>query len=182
VVYPQSKTYLKPFNIEQVAALGGEMIAIRSNVLPICYAQAKKIVGSMDGRLLPFGMECHESINAIAAEAATVPVSLCCRGTLIVPCGSGVTLAGVLRGLPVKPRSIIGVSSGRSVLNIEKCIRRYVDTSKLKIVAPSMPYDKFPLIDCPFPVDPYYDLKAWKFLSDNVAQLVEPILFWNIGG
>lgn len=183
VVYPQSKTCPKPFAVEQARALGADVIAIRSNVLPICYSQARKIVADMDGRLLPFGMECPESINAIAAEAATVPDSLCRRGTLIVPCGSGVTLAGVLRGLHVRPKSVIGVSSGRSVMNIKKCIKRYVDAiGDLEIVAPSMPYDRFPLMDCPFPVDPYYDLKAWKFLSDNVARFGEPILFWNIGG
>ncbi|GAG18142.1 unnamed protein product, partial [marine sediment metagenome] len=26
-----------------------------------------------------------------------------------------------------------------------------------------------------------YDLKAWKWLVDNMSSLRKPILFWNIG-
>jgi hypothetical protein len=34
-------------------------------------------------------------------------------------------------------------------------------------------------VACPFPCDPYYDLKAWKWLTAREPR--EGILFWNIG-
>ena len=36
-------------------------------------------------------------------------------------------------------------------------------------------------VDCPFPCNPYYDRKAWKWLLDKLPKLKQPILFWNIG-
>jgi hypothetical protein len=36
-------------------------------------------------------------------------------------------------------------------------------------------------IDCPFPCNPYYDLKAYKWMQENIELLERPILFWNIG-
>ena len=36
--------------------------------------------------------------------------------------------------------------------------------------------------DAPFPIDLFYDSKAWQWLVENINKLEEPILFWNIGG
>jgi hypothetical protein len=32
----------------------------------------------------------------------------------------------------------------------------------------------------PFPMHPYYDLKAWRWLESG-PRLADPVLFWNIG-
>jgi len=34
---------------------------------------------------------------------------------------------------------------------------------------------------CPFPCNPYYDRKAWRWLAENINSLAKPLLFWNIG-
>jgi hypothetical protein len=36
-------------------------------------------------------------------------------------------------------------------------------------------------IDADFPINPYYDAKAWRWLQTNVSSLPKPTLFWNVG-
>jgi hypothetical protein len=132
--------------------------------------------------MLPFGLDCRESVYAVAKEAARVPISLL-SGTIVLCCGSGVTLAGLLIGLRKLPRRLIGISSGRSGAKISACVHRYMATLPpcVELVEALMPYDSRPAIECPFPAHPNYDLKAWKYLQENVKDMTHPILFWNIG-
>ena len=62
--------------------------------------------------------------ECLRREAARVPPDLC-RGTVVLCCGSGVTLAGLLIGLKQLPQKLIGISSGRSVTKI----RAYIITT-----------------------------------------------------
>jgi hypothetical protein len=140
-------------------------------------------VNDRGGFMLPFGLECPEAVEAVKQEANRIPPEFIKGGTLVVCCGSGVTLAGLLSGLPVLPRKIIGVSSGRSLNKIVACLRRYVKRLPrcLELYDASMPYSLALSFPCPFPAHPNYDLKAWKFLLDNLQNCRKPILFWNIG-
>jgi hypothetical protein len=53
--------------------------------------------------------------------------------------------------------------------------------SGLTLMDPGWDYSKPSLAECPFPCHPYYDLKAWQWLTENIDQLKGNILFWNIG-
>jgi hypothetical protein len=88
-----------------------------------------------------------------------------------------------LRGFSARPHRIVGVSSGRSLDNIRRCVRRYVPEipKYLDLREAEMPYKTASSYPCPFPSNPYYDLKAWKYLAENRAQFRGPLLFWNIG-
>lgn len=131
--------------------------------------------------MLPFGLDCEAAVREVAREAARTPASLA-SGTLVLSCGSGVTLAGLLMGLPVHPRSVIGVSSGRSVANIRRCIESYVRLCCAVCLVPArMTYYDSPPIECPFPAHPNYDLKAWHLLVQEIGSFIDPVLFWNIG-
>lgn len=132
--------------------------------------------------MLPFGLECREAVLAVAREAATVPVELA-SGTIVLCCGSGVTLAGLLTGLAASPKKIIGLSSGRSLGKIRACVQRYVNEipHQLELLPARMPYDSVSSTRCPFPAHPNYDLKAWQLLKECVSELAQPVLFWNIG-
>jgi hypothetical protein len=134
--------------------------------------------------MLPFGMECPEAVEAVASEAGLVPPELVNGGTVILSCGSGVTLAGLVQGLQGNPRQIIGISSGRSVTQIRRCVSRHIGgvPDNVQLVSPTMPYHDAPVIACPFPCDPHYDLKAWQHLDVNLDNYPDPILFWNVGG
>jgi 1-aminocyclopropane-1-carboxylate deaminase/D-cysteine desulfhydrase-like pyridoxal-dependent ACC family enzyme len=183
VSYPIRKGCVVPKPVKIAASLGADVVPIRGNHVSICYAQITKLVTERGGIMLPFGLDCHESVAAVAQEAATVPVDLLKSGTVVLCCGSGVTLAGLLLGLPALPRRFVGISSGRSVAKILACVSRYVPQlpRSVELHPATVPYDCALEFSCPFPSHPNYDLKAWKFLADNIDSLRDPVFFWNVG-
>ncbi len=182
VSYPTRKGTDTPAPVAAAKLLGADVLPLRGNHVSICYAQAKRHVENNGGRMLPFGLECESAVAGVAREAARTPAELAC-GTVVLCCGSGVTLAGLLIGLPVTPRRLIGLSSGRSLTKILATVRRYVAvvSPPVQLLPAVMPYGATPTLRCPFPTHPNYDLKAWQFLVDNIDHLEEPVLFWNIG-
>lgn len=183
VSYPSGKRETVPPLVARAASLGAELFPVPAARINICFAVARRHVEKHGGSMLPFGLECEQGVNAVACEAARVDVGLFSGGTVILSCGSGVSLAGLLRGLRARPHRLIGVSSGRSLQNICRCVRRYVREipSYVELREADMPYATAVNYPCPFPANPYYDLKAWKYLVDHRAQLRSPLLFWNIG-
>lgn len=183
ISYPTKQGESIPEAVSIAKNYGAEIFPIRGNHVSICYSQVKKYVESRNGIMLPFGLECNESFEAISIEAQKIPKVCIEKGTLIISCGSGVTLAGILNGLNYEPSKVIGISSGRSITKIKSCINRYIETipSFVEIIEPLYPYYEKLTFESPFPSDPYYDLKAWKYLVENIATLKNPILFWNIG-
>jgi len=182
VSYPTKKGAGIPPSIDSAQALGAEVLPLRGNHVGICYTQARKYVEERGGRMLPFGLECSEAVREVAQEAAKTPPELA-NGTVLLCCGSGVTLAGLLCGLPATPRRLIGLSSGRSLAKIRACIERYVSglPSWLVLEPARVPYDSISTTDCPFPAHPNYDLKVWELLNEDIDRFKEPIFFWNIG-
>lgn len=183
VSYPTKKGEPEPASVREARTLGAEVYPTPGNRISISFATARKYVTDKGGVMLPFGLECQEAVDGVAAEAATVPREFLEGGTVVLSCGSGVTLAGLISGLPIRPHSIIGLSSGRSVKNIMSCLNRYVKRVPDCVVVHEalLPYSTIARFPCPFPTHPNYDLKAWKFLEDNLSTLRDPVLFWNIG-
>jgi hypothetical protein len=183
VGYPVKALESVPFQITAAKQLGSTIMPLRGNVTPICFAQAKRRVERLGGTMLPFGLECEAAVAAVAIEATLTPVSLLENGTLVLCVGSGVTLAGLLRGLPVLPERIIALSSGRSLRTIRSCLQRHVGPlpRQLSLIEALMPYYASPRIAAPFPCHPNYDLKAWMLLTRCLKNLESPVLFWNIG-
>lgn len=184
VAYPKIKGQPPPASVMAAANLGARILPIPSNFVAICYRQAARVVGHEGGWMLPFGFECPEAIAAVAREAETIPTHYIEDGTLVVSCGSGVTLAGILCGLRWKPKRVVGVSVGRSVANIERCLdrSRIKVPAILEIRAPTRPFHEPATLDCPFSCDVHYDLKAWEVLVQELDSFPDPILFWNVGG
>jgi hypothetical protein len=54
-------------------------------------------------------------------------------------------------------------------------------SSKLELVDLGYQYTDAVDFSSPFPCNPYYDKKAWKWTVENCEKLAKPILFWNIG-
>jgi hypothetical protein len=181
VSYPTRVGVELPGPVARAAKLGASVLPLRGNHVGICFAQAKRRVETLGGVMLPFGLECREAVISVAREARRVPIDLC-RGTIVLCCGSGVTLAGLLIGLKQLPERLIGVSSGRSIGKIRACIQRYVSIPpNVRLMDALMPYDRESTVECPFPAHPNYDLKAWEFLQKHVRKMRPPVMFWNIG-
>jgi len=183
VSYPMGKGDVTPRAAELANALGAELLPVPAARLNICFAAARKQIEARGGWMLPFGLECSEAVAAIAGEAAGVDPEFYARGTIVLSCGSGVTLSGLLRGLTGKPKRIVGISSGRSRDNILRTVRRHIRDipSTVELHDAETPYRFALSYPCPFPTSPNYDLKAWKFLVENLPALPRPVLFWNIG-
>ena len=183
VSYPMGKGDNTPPQALLARELGAKLLPVRAGRINICFAAARRHVQRQGGFMLPFGLECEEAVAAVATEAGRLDVAQYARGTIVVACGSGVTLAGLLRGLTARPHCIIGVSSGRSCENILRCVRRHVPNPPdfLELHAAEIPYRTELNYPCPFPSNPYYDLKAWKFLAEHLPEFKDPVLFWNIG-
>jgi 1-aminocyclopropane-1-carboxylate deaminase/D-cysteine desulfhydrase-like pyridoxal-dependent ACC family enzyme len=184
VSFPMGKADSSPPPAAKRArVLGAELLAVPAARINICLAAARRHVEERGGRMLPFGLDCPEAVAAVAQEAARTDPACYRGGTVVLSCGSGVTLAGLLNGLAAKPNQIIGVSSGRSCENILRCVLRYSRDIPdfVNLRQPAVPYSAALSYPCPFPCNAYYDLKAWKFLAENIRRLPSPILFWNIG-
>jgi 1-aminocyclopropane-1-carboxylate deaminase/D-cysteine desulfhydrase-like pyridoxal-dependent ACC family enzyme len=184
VVYPDFESRPKSPSILAAEQLGAHVVPIRNNILAICQRQAAKLVEAANALMVPFGCDCPEAVAAVQKEAARLDPALVYGGTVVVPCGSGVTLAGILRGLPTRPHRVIGVSIGSSPRTILKRLARHgvSDVAGVELRAPEKLYHEAANVFCPFPCNEYYDIKAWKVAVGEVEKLREPILFWNIGG
>ncbi|HEX3127424.1 MAG TPA: hypothetical protein VH394_08845 [Thermoanaerobaculia bacterium] len=183
VSYPHAKGSETPEPVRRAADLGAEVFPAPAGRITVSFARAREHVTACGGVMLPFGLECLDAVEGVEEEAATVPQELVEGGTLVLCCGSGVTLAGLLRGLPAQPRRILALSSGRSLPKIEACLRRYAGPppAELEILPAAVPYSLALDIPCPFPTHPHYDLKAWGLLEERLPELPDPVLFWNIG-
>jgi hypothetical protein len=182
VAYPRLKGGSDPDPIRRACELGAEVFAAPAGRINVSFARARAFVSARGGLMLPFGLECPEAVLGVEEEAATVPQEAC-GGTLVLCCGSGVTLAGLLRGLPRRPRRILGLSSGRSVQRIEACVRLHAGPlpAGTELLPATIPYSVAVDVACPFPSHPHYDLKAWQLLKTRLYDLPDPVLFWNIG-
>lgn len=183
VAYPDSRGSMIPEPLQIARELGAEVLPVKAARVSISFAEARQRVEDRGGVLLPFGLDCMESVAAIQEEAAKIPDQAIYGGTVVVSCGSGVTLAGLISGLGHRPSRYIGVSSGRSVGMIQRCLSKYVEycLDYVDIIPANYAYAEQPAISCPFPSHPNYDLKAWDYLQRNFRSLRRPILFWNVG-
>lgn len=157
-----------------------------------------------DGVWLPNGLKFEETIEAIKIETEYTLTQI--QPKSIVCCvGSGVMLAGIIKGLhsaEFKVESLYGILVDKGA-NIEKKKRQVLSlaglieqtqypeffprpditsiTDGFEIIPTKYLYKENPQIESPFPCNPYYDLKAYEWMLDNLKNLKPPILFWNIG-
>lgn len=183
LAWPARAGDLTPEPLRRAEELGAQILPVRAGRISISFAEARREVERRGGAMLPFGMECSESVEAVRLEAATVPARFTTAGTVVVSSGSGVTLTGILLGLQGRPARIIGVSAGRSPETILRCVRRYapLDAQHAEIQPAHWPYHHALDYPSPFPANTFYDRKAWRFLVENFEQLPRPVLFWNVG-
>jgi len=184
--YPHLKEYGSeaPENQFRAHALGAKLMPLKGGRTGVLYAQAKKQIESMGGYMIPMGLVVIESVDAIAREAQTLPEQVL-GGDIVLSVGSGMSLAGIQRGLGKRVHKIYGISAGMDTKRQENRIIKETGRGQEENVELILPegvdyYDREE-IETPFPSSPYYDKKAWKWLVDNLDQLKDPVIFWNIG-
>jgi predicted alternative tryptophan synthase beta-subunit len=139
--------------------------------------------------LLPLGLPLNETMELTKNEAEKTLFRY--RPKTIVCCvGSGTIFAGLVRAFYKMDVKLIGVLCRKG--NIANKTKDIVSKSKIvsgglfgtlpfHLYDESWEYTEASNCPCPFPTHPYYDLKAWEWLTLNHAGLRSPIAFWNIG-
>ena len=107
----------------------------------------------------------------------------------VINVGSGTIMAGILHGWIDGDGKIIGVTGRQS--NLKQKLAKICKKSKktfgglfpnpVELYNSGYECTEYSKIKTPFPCHPYYDKKAWEWLTDNIVGLKGNILFWNIG-
>ena len=204
VFYPKYKdeTGLRVFQ-KMCLKNGAELVALPAGRSCILYHQSKKILREKykDSYMIPNALKLSESIDENCKEAYLhTPTPLFHDTILVISISSGTVATGVLKGFTTMlSNNEVYLHMGYS--RSEKAIRKKIMDSLESTLFDSLPEccmkinfidekysykDKaniYGLTPPPFPCNPYYDLKAWAWLVENIDQLdqTKNILFWNIG-
>lgn len=157
-------------------AAGAEVVQHQAGRNSVIVSRARKDAEESAWREIPFGMECQEAVEATAAQVANLPWGKFRR--LVVPVGSGMSLAGILHGLARAGQSELPVLGVRVGADPEKRLDRYAPEgwrSQVELVKSGHKYDE--LVEASLgtlQLDPVYEAKA-------LEHLAEGDLFWIVG-
>lgn len=187
---PKYKSQVNPvytMHIKKWEQFNSEIVYIPAGRAKINFYIAKKLLRNKYGAsavLLPLGLPLDESIKETSEELLLTGIENI--NTLVVSVGSGTICKGILlgiSGMKNKP-SVVGVACRtgdmkRKKRNILSNTLSFGTVFSLK----DMGYDYMDkeTISAPFPCNPFYDRKAWKWLYDNLDNVSHPVMFWNIG-
>lgn len=199
IFMPQYKNGLRHnqlFQLGQWRKFGAEVLELeKPNRLQINFYRARKqLIEKYPGAImLPQGLPFVQTVHEVCEQLKNIDRDIL-RGSIVCCIGSGTMMAGVLKGCAeaeVSPDcygilvSIKGTGLMRKkVLKMASLKDRSFFnrlTVKFSVIDYGYEYTQRENCESPFPCNPYYDKKAWKWLLDNKKSLKKPVLFWNIG-
>ena len=159
--------------VEAAANAGAEIIQHKPGYNSVIVARARTDAIAQGWFEIPFGMKCDEAPRQTASQVRNLPNDI---KRIVVPVGSGMSLAGVLRGLQATGLSIpvLGVVVGANPI---KRLNQYAPLgwqNMCQLVESGVPYDKEVKPDFPVTLDSIYEAKCVKFLQADD-------LFWIVG-
>ena len=191
IFYPQYKElrHNQEEYIKKWETFGAEIIPLdKPNRQSINFHRAKKRFMDLykDGIMLPQGLPFEETMENVAEEISKDPKSYEKIKSIVVSVGSGVMLSGIIRGISSLGLSpdIIGIFvAPKSIKVMTDRINKFVGNEYNNLILKETTYeytDKEEM-EIPFPCNPYYDAKAYKWIKDNEKTIKSPVLFWNTG-
>jgi len=190
VYYPtlvsEAPGHVRPFQ-RKCAEFGATIVPLKATKSAVMWYQARKLFGAAapGGWLLPNGLKLSESIDETAIELTTyTPPELGQEGTWVVSVSSGTIAAGVAKGLTqigFRGKLILHLGYSRSIPEVLAYVGQYAFGYKMEAVDEGYGYAD--LVNCAhdFPCNPWYDLKAWKWIQESEQRFPKPVCFWNIG-
>jgi hypothetical protein len=168
---------------------------LRPNMVTINVNQSKRIAEKLGAYFVPFGFDDALSVETHAKKFSLPDYQI---GTLVLATMTGMILAGTLKQIDNRKynvKKVIAVSGGRPVESVYRSMSKYIvdlyETQRLDNLEIFNPYKRdFPAIaymeeyfpnDCPLPLHPDYEAKAWLWMLQNINTLEEPIYFINAG-
>jgi hypothetical protein len=189
---------------ERARELGASLVALKAGRSAILYHAAKSSLKATHGAhgayLMPNALKLPESVTENAAEFertflnerrpghAALPED----GTLVISVSSGTVASGIVKGLVASRLEydvVFHMGYSRSTEALKDYIAQMSGTTwrhNWRLVDEGYSYaDAAKDVSVPFPCNPYYDAKAWKWLTrpgilDELA-VRGPVVFWNIG-
>jgi 1-aminocyclopropane-1-carboxylate deaminase/D-cysteine desulfhydrase-like pyridoxal-dependent ACC family enzyme len=187
---------VQAYHREQWIKYNAKIIPIKAGMAKVNWYISKKLLNNIyeNSVLLPLGLPFEETIQATAEEIKSEKKFLDGINNVVVNVGSGTILAGLLKGLAELNMNVnlIGVLGRTSNLAKKRKLifqkanlfeKGLFGQSKVNLILidPGWQYMDKSEIECPFECHPYYDLKAWQWLVENIKVLHGNTLFWNIG-
>lgn len=179
--------------------LGATLVSMPAGRSAILYHQARKhLRENFPGSyLIPNALKLDESITENATEVVETGDLYPKKGALVISVSSGTVAAGVIKGFDelglLDDYDIyfhMGYDRSREAFLKYVQLKSGVDLqlNKVYVVNEGYNYADAVMIDTPFPCNPFYDAKAWNWLSKIVEKGgehpindCENIIFWNIG-
>jgi len=182
--YPSRKHHPDVMSESQVQAkgLGATLLPVPAGRQTILWYQVRKLLARdyPNSSMLPNGLTLNECAEATYYECFNTPDKFF-GGTVVISVSTGTIARGVaqyLKQYHPKTKMIIHMGYDRS----KKTVEKIVDYHNIEIINEGYEYKDRSNVECPFPCNPYYDLKAWEWLlKTDLGCLKSPILFWNIG-
>lgn len=193
--YPQYKSDIGLRPQQQMAhEMGAELISLQAGRSAILYHQAKKMLAQMTdetGLMVPNALKVKESINETASEVLNYTPDVLFGGTWVVSISSGTIAAGVLNALAEVnyfTNFVVHMGYSRSydaaasyIIHNAGLDLQWRRDNNFQLIDEGYQYKDKVENTAPFPCNPYYDAKAWKWLECHFRELVEPIIFWSVG-
>ena len=140
------------------------------------------------GHWLPQGLGFDETISEVTKEVKLTLQQIQPK-TIVCNIGSGIMTSGIMCGvseMKYKLDKLYAVTAdlGTNIVNKKNKVLKLSlldDDGTLEIISTKYKYEQTPSIETPFPCNPYYDLKAFEYMIENIENLEKPVLFWNIG-
>lgn len=162
---------------ESALAAGAEVVRVKAGRNTVIKARARELAAERAWGEIPFGMECSDAVEQTSSEVRSLLELPVLPVRIVVPVGSGMSAAGILRGLEELGLDIpvVGVRVGAD------------PTKRLDEYAPGW-RDRMDLVKSPLPyeehadetmlgdlrLDPVYEAKCLPFLKRGD-------LLWAVG-
>lgn len=160
------------------AERGAEVNRHRPGHNSVIVARARKDAEARGWLEVPFGMECAEAVQATAKEAATLLLLPEPPQRIVVPVGSGMSLAGILHGLAAAELGIpvVGIVVGADP---QRRLARWAPAGweeQVELRGSGLPYEKHPALTSlgGLDLDPVYEAKCLPALEPGD-------LLWVVG-
>ena len=169
--------------------LGAQLVPLGAGRSAVLYHQAKKHFVAeygCDGYFMPNALKLGNTVRATAKELLTTTHVNLYGGSWVISISSGTIAAGVIAGLQ-RAHDAIDIYAHMGYSRSFDSAARYICSNagywpdNFWLIDEGYEYKDKVDYDCPFPCNEYYDLKAWKWLNENIDTLRDPIIFWNIG-
>jgi hypothetical protein len=185
VFYPEFKHdpgYRNPQ--QQAKKLGAKLVGLPAGRSAILFHSAKKQVLELGGYMVPNALKLQESVEETAKEVPNQKFD-----NVLVSISSGTLAAGVIKGFANRKITIkkylIHLGYSRSLDQVVRYLEEKSGQTNIPIQLIDEKYgykDKAEKgVSPPFPCNPWYDLKAFRWWLSNQESYSGVTLFWNIG-